>query len=101
MRVSKQPWKLEEEFYVCICGTTAICLTHYPNDPEDTDINIALWEQGVNNRDTSWRERLRYIWYIIRKGHPYTDYVILSQADAIRLAQKLNEWTNKTTGTSG
>ena len=91
---------LEEEFYVCSCSATAISLSRYKDDPIG-EIHISMWEQGISARRDSWWERLRHIWHIIRKGHPFEDYLILSQEDAVSLTSKLNEWTNRTTGTSG
>ena len=91
---------IEEEFYVCSCGANAISLLRWVGDPDDTDISISMWERGSSGREDSWHERLRHIWHIIRKGHPFEDEVILSQDDALRLLGKLSEWTNKTSGTS-
>ena len=82
----------KEEFYVCVCGCTAISLSRWIYDPDDTDINISMWARGLSNRNDSWRERLRHIWHIIRKGHPFEDNVILSKEDARRLSEKLGEW---------
>lgn len=90
-----------EEFFVCTCSSHAISLVRYPNDPYDDEIEIALWQRGSTGIEFSWWDRLRFIWRILAGGQAGADWVSLSRADAIRLAAKLNEWTNKTTGKSG
>ena len=96
---STDEWYYAEEFFTCICDGTAICLSHYPNDPDDNEISISLWERKLGGHGDDWGYRLRHIWQIITRGHPYTDAVVLRQEDALRLLAKLSEWTNKTSGT--
>ena len=81
-----------EEFFVCTCGCTAISVERYNWDEGDEDISIVIWAHG-RERDYNWRWRLEAIWKIIRKGFAADDEVILKRADAVRMADKLREWT--------
>ena len=37
-------------------------------------------------------KRLRYIWQIIKNGHPYNDYITLDKKEAIKLRDFINNF---------
>lgn len=43
----------------------------------------------------SWKDRIKHIWHIIRKGEPYSDQIILSEWQMINLADTILAMTEK------
>ena len=79
----------EQEFFLCSCGAEGILISRYS---EDKEIIVSILEYR-SPPYFDWRNRLRYIWNVIRTGYPYSNDVILNQSDALRLGQKLVEWS--------
>ena len=52
-------------------------------------VNLAFWHSGHFSNKLSWRNRLAYIWHILRTGSPWCDMVILNGPTAKRLANHL------------
>jgi len=50
-------------------------------------VGFNLWRMAGHR--WGWLNRLRYIWWIIRHGHPYTDDVLLSPEKARELWDQL------------
>ena len=69
----------------CECGSEAIQVSWWEDDPE---VFLSNWSHGSGG--IVWRHRLKHIWQILRKGHPYTDSVILSPDEAKKLADALS-----------
>lgn len=47
---------------------------------------VSFWQRGYTT-DTSWKYRLKCIWYILKNGRPYGDEVILEKKDLIELKE--------------
>jgi len=99
IRMANMKFLQEDNFYICTCGATAVCLScvGYADEPE---ICLSMWSLGFDGPGGRWKEKLRHIWHIIVRGHPYEDSVILSQGDATKMATKLIEFVNRSTGES-
>lgn len=66
--------------FPCDCCCEGLVVVKQDDDFNECDgapfINIALYRMGsYDNNKLSWRERLRWIWRIIRVGNPYEDMV--------------------------
>jgi hypothetical protein len=51
---------------------------------------ISFWKRGYTT-ESSWKYRLKCIWYILKNGRPYGDEVILEKKDLIELKQYVDE----------
>lgn len=74
----KDPFEREKETFVpCSCGSEGLHLYKFKNDDE---LFLSVWEMGYgrDNRLT-WKQRLRYIWRILRDGRPYGDQIVLGR----------------------
>jgi hypothetical protein len=69
---------MEEKFFVCDCGAEAIGLSTWDTDDKTTEVCLSFWSFGNDSGHYSWKDKMRHIWQIIKKGHPYTDSVILN-----------------------
>ena len=80
----------EQKFVVCDCHThaLAVSLLEDGDDAAWDEIGISFWTYG-HGRTDCWRERLRHIWNIVRRGHPYLDSVCLSREKARELGETL------------
>lgn len=77
----------KEIFLECDCYSEGIKFK-YDNDGM---LNISLYQRGFTPRTRSWKEKLRWIWQIIRKDVPYDDEIILSKEKINLLAQFVND----------
>ena len=60
-----------EYFIECQCHAEGL---HIEQDDEYNDVYLSLWYYGHQN--LTWRNKLRWIWYII-KGRPYPDSIVV------------------------
>ena len=84
----KDPFTREKETFIqCACSNE--CLQLYKFE-EDDELYISIWEMGYSkdNRLT-WKQRLRYIWRIIREGRPYGDQIVLDRTGRSKLIHAL------------
>ena len=80
--------KKENELHLsCSCHSHEL---HIEKDHEDDMWYISFWQRGYTT-DTSWRYRLKCIWYILKHGRPYGDEVILENKDLIELKEYVHE----------
>ena len=86
--------------FMCDCGTEGIVVLSENDMFEGTEdgpaVDLAFMGTG-HQKDgrMSWRERIRVIWRIIRKGNVFNDMVIMSRATARNLAHHLLYITSK------
>jgi hypothetical protein len=78
-------------FFTCLCEGEAVAVSHAWWDKDDVEIYLSMWQSGGRGWNHSWRERLRQIWRIIRRGYPYLDDVSLTPTQARELGEKLIE----------
>jgi hypothetical protein len=79
--------KNNELHLTCSCHSHEL---HVEKDREDDMWYISFWQRGYTT-DTSWKYRLKCIWYILKNGRPYGDEVILEKKDLIELKQYVDE----------
>lgn len=72
------------QFY-CRCHTHEIQVWY--DSEYGGEFEISWWQMGQYNE--TWKERLRHIWHILRRGHPYSDWISLDPDDATKLAKFL------------
>ena len=68
------------------------CYSHELHIEKDGDGNqwyISIWNRG-NNINYSWQYRIRHIWRIITKGHPYEDELVMDESEMIKLRAYVN-----------
>lgn len=74
------------------CGTEAIGIDY---DEEDDLTSLAFWQLGMEYKLT-WRDRVRWIFQIIKGHRPYTDMVMLNEVERTALISALQEYTLET-----
>jgi hypothetical protein len=71
---------MENKIYIeCKCDHEMIQLTR-----DYDQIFMSFYRYG-HNSNYSWRWRFKYIWQIIKNGHPYSDCVILNKQEQDKL----------------
>lgn len=83
----------DKVFISCNCGSEAILLERdpYPENIElPKDVYMSFFRYG-HNEYFPWSLRLKYIWQIIRKGHPFSDCVILNNEEQEKLIEFLTD----------
>lgn len=86
--------KMEKEIFVkCQCCCSALEIS---KDEEEDCFNVALWSYGpLGQQITSWHEKLRWCWNIIKTGMPWSDHTIVTKEDAARIVKFLNSKLNE------
>lgn len=80
--------KKENELHLsCSCHSHEL---HIEKDHEDDMWYVSFWQRGYTT-DTSWRYRLKCIWYTLKHGRPYGDEVILEKKDMLELKEYIDE----------
>ncbi len=85
------------EYIECTCGTEILRMSYAPSD-DWPGLNIAFWVHGHGSYRIGFKERVRWIWHILRKGKPYDDMVILDTLKAgqmIAFTRDYIKWANK------
>jgi hypothetical protein len=77
-----------KKYFECGCGTHLISMSV---DAEDREVYMSFWELGHGGNRTSWKERLRHIWRIIRTGEPYADSIVFSTNEFVKFKDFVNE----------
>ena len=83
--------KKNELHLTCSCHSHEL---HIEKDHEDEMWYVSFWQRGYVT-ETSWRYRLRCIWYIIKNGRPYGDEVVLEKKDVLELQDYVNRQLEK------
>jgi len=78
----------KELFLNCSCHSEAIKFNY---NIEENNLEISFYQQGLNPRTRSFKEKLRWIWHIIRNKTIYGDQVILNLDSIKKLSSFVNE----------
>ena len=70
----------------CDCGSEVLSIEF---DDESKEFYLGIYQL---NKQYSLRDRLSYIWRIIRKGEPYGDQIVLSKNKAIELKEYIEKY---------
>lgn len=71
------------KLYTCECHTEGISVSV---DDETMEVFLTGWQMSPGEGKMSLKEKIRWCWYIIRKGKPFNDHNILSFETARSLA---------------
>ena len=75
-------------FELCGCKNEVLVLEY---DQEIGLMDLAIYEHGVSIRNKmSWRQKLRYIWQVIKYNRPYNDQIVLEKNQIQNLKEFLN-----------
>lgn len=82
------------KFYECDCHTEGIMMSY--EDDEFATIDLAFFNQSLKlTKQLTFKERIRWCWYILRKGIPWNDMVTLSKKTAKELGRDLLKFSNR------
>ncbi len=69
---------MKTTFIKCSCSSEALCLE---KDEEDDLLYVSIWERGAGRDNRyGWLQRIKHCWYVLTKGRPYGDQVVLDRA---------------------
>lgn len=80
--------KHKSQFLICECHSHALLVEKFEDEDE---LNLSLFERGLDGRKLSIKERFRWCWQILRYGHPWSDHIILSKDNQKVLRKFLEE----------
>lgn len=69
----------DTKFIICDCYNHGLFVEKIEED-DQKDLYISLFNRGFSYPKMPWKQRFRWIWKILTKGHPYTDMIILNES---------------------
>ena len=76
-------------FIKCTCHSEGIMIEA---DSEMDALFLSVWERGYRGDNTlTWKQKLRYIWQILKHGKPYGDQIVLDREGCFTLSKALIE----------
>lgn len=82
--------KMKQLFVHCSCYSEGLEVSQFDDEKE---VQISIWALKRSTNTLPWRERFRWVWHILKSGDPHSDMIILSQEDAIKVKNFLEEVT--------
>lgn len=85
-------------FEPCACSTHCFEIQRFTPTSFDSDEGFYLnfWSLGRSSeRLLSWRERIKWIWTIIRKGSVESDSIIINNSQAKEISEYINKHLSK------
>lgn len=74
-------------FIKCTCHSEGLMV-----EADEDSLYLSIWERGYGQDSTlSWKQKLRYIWQILRHGKPYGDQIVLDREGCFTLSKALIE----------
>jgi hypothetical protein len=80
-------------FIQCDCHHHALHIDRYEDDEWDKGFEISIWDRSPAKMPFPFLERLRWCWWILRKGRPWADYLIIDDAKAKEISNFILENT--------
>ena len=70
-------------FELCGCKSEVLVLEY---DKEIGLIDLAIYEHKISfTNKMSWKQKLRYVWQVIRYNRPFNDQIVLDQDQILKL----------------
>lgn len=73
-------------YFECGCSSEILRIEHVENDKF---FELTFWKMARSPKIMTWKERIRWCWYILRNGTPFNDFFILSYDNAKALSKFL------------
>ena len=74
-------------FIKCTCHSEGIMI-----EADEDSLYLSIWERGYKDDNSfTWKQKLRYIWQILKHGKPYGDQIVLDRESCFTLSKALIE----------
>ena len=74
-------------FIKCTCHSEGIMI-----EADEDSLYLSIWERGYKDDNSfTWKQKLRYIWQILKHGKPYGDQIVLDRGSCFALSRALIE----------
>ncbi len=83
----------EESLMVkCACSQHALEISLDDFDKDSVPaISMGIWSHGQRPMPLRWRDRFRWVWYLLKDGRLHADDIVINEHDAIAIANYLSE----------
>lgn len=66
-----------KEIYIrCSCGSEVL---HFEREEEDPMLYVTIFSTSSNLEIKTWREKIRWIWHILRNDKVWNDQILLGK----------------------
>lgn len=81
---------------MCLCGTHSLQIEYDDEGySSNGEFNVAIWKYGRGSEKLTLKEKIRWMWRILRTGNPWADSVVLTKKDANKLSEFLSAYSKK------
>jgi hypothetical protein len=77
----------EELLIACQCKSEVISFISFP---EDGDVYVSLYSHYYTNNNLNLKQRLKYVWHVLKTGKAHTDQIVLSKENTKTIADWIN-----------
>jgi hypothetical protein len=81
---------MTSEFVKCSCGTEAIEVARFDDEP---DVYLSLWYYGGSEGKLPWSQRVKLCWRVLTRGRGHPDHVVLDDVGRQDLVRALGPTT--------
>lgn len=82
---------MKSRFVKCVDGAEAIEICLDNEEPCAPLIYISMWKLGNDNRPLSFKEKLIWIWNIIKTGNPWADQIVFNHSEYKKFCYVVND----------
>jgi len=77
-----------EEFIACSCASEGLYVVRHAGEEE---LYLSFFSQGINPKRFNWKDKLRYIWNVLKNSKPFEDELVLNKHSVAKLKKILNK----------
>lgn len=86
----KTLFDFKSHFIKCTCSGHMLEAEVFDYKNGDVGVNFSIWERSRDGKQiTSWKEKFRWCWHILKTGCPWADDIIATNKEARGLAEFL------------
>lgn len=79
-------------FEKCQCSTHCFEIEYFCYEPkDDKGFYLSFWTYARKAEKLCWKERIRWIWNIIKTGNPWSDSIIINNEQAKEITEYINK----------
>ena len=86
-KMRPDPTETQEIFLPCCCNNEGLLVRHRKTC--GSEYQFSYWSTGTGCSAYTWKQKLRFIWHLLRTGNPFTDMIVLEPSEAKHLAKFL------------
>lgn len=95
-KITEKIYMKREQLVSCNCAGHKMIISYDYDENSGIEkywnplMNLSIWKLEREN-SPRWKEKLRHIWYIITRGYPWEDSIVLGYDELLELRDGVNK----------